>query len=334
MRIQLGHTFKEIISTENLLEAWTEFIKGKRTKQDVLEFKEHLIDRVHSLHDELISKTYRHGPYIPFNISDPKPRNIHKAAVRDRLLHHAIHRKLYPFFDRTFIFDSYSCRKDKGTHKALARFTEFGRKVSRNNTKTCWVLKCDIRKFFASVDHDVLRGFLETYIPHKDVLWLLRNIIESFEIQPHVGLPLGNLTSQLFVNIYMNEFDHFVKHTLKARYYIRYADDFVIFSQDRKSLETVLLKMKIFLHEKLKLEMHPNKVSIKTIAAGVDFLGWVHFPQHTVLRTVSKRRMLRRIIESPKEDTVQSYRGQLQHGDTHKLQQGVENLYWILSEEE
>ena len=118
--------------------------------------------------------------YLAFNISDPKPRNIHKASVRDRLVHHAIYRILYPFFDRTFINDSYSCRLNKGTHKALNRFRDFGRKVSQNNTKTCWILKGDIKKCFASIDHQVLLDILVQSIPDKDILWLLREIIESF----------------------------------------------------------------------------------------------------------------------------------------------------------
>jgi len=205
MKIQLVHTFEDIISTENLLGAWKEFLPGKRKKADVQEFQIHLMDNIFALHADLANGAYRHGGYEAFNISDPKPRNIHKATVRDRLLHHAIYRILYPFFDRTFIADSFSCRVDKGTHAALDRFRAFGYAVSKNNTRTCWVLKCDIKKFFG-------------------------NILESFSSgREGVGLPLGNLTPQLFVNIYMNEFDQFAKHRLKARHYIRYADDFVFF---------------------------------------------------------------------------------------------------------
>ena len=160
-----------------------------------------------------------HGGYFAFNISDPKPRNIHKASVRDRLLHHALYRKLYPFFDRKFIADSYSCRERKGTHLALERFNEFARKVSGNNSKTVWVLKCDIRKFFASIDQKLLLDIVERYISDTDIISLLRSIIRSFQTIPGKGLPLGNLTSQLLVNVYMNEFDQYIKHRLKAIYY-------------------------------------------------------------------------------------------------------------------
>ena len=150
MKIQLAHSFEDIIGTENLLGAWREFLKGKRSKNDVQEFSFRLMDNILSLHNDLARHAYEHGAYKAFNISDPKPRNIHKATVRDRLLHHAIYRILYQFFDKVFIPDSYSCRKGKGTHKALNRFRAFAYKVSQNNTKTCWVLKCDVKKFFAS----------------------------------------------------------------------------------------------------------------------------------------------------------------------------------------
>ena len=246
------------------------------------------MDNITELSTALQNHTYRHGLYQAFAIHDPKPRSIHKASVRDRLLHHAIYRILYPFFDRTFITDSYSCRIGRGTHKALNRFREFGYAVSKNGTRTCWILKCDIRKFFASVDRDVLRNILRIYIPDADILWLLDQVISSFySTGPGKGLPLGNLTSQLLANIYMNEFDQFVKHRIKARHYIRYADDFSIFSEDRDWLEALMPKIAAFLKYKLKLELHPHKVSIGTFASGVDFLGWVHFGDHRVLRTAT-----------------------------------------------
>ena len=124
MKIQLTHKFEDIISVDNLLSAWQEFIKGKRKKKDVQEFQLNLMDNIFSLHSDLVSFTYRHGGYTAFNISDPKPRNIHKASVRDRLLHRALYRVIYPFFDKTFIADSFSCRLNKGTHKALNRFSK------------------------------------------------------------------------------------------------------------------------------------------------------------------------------------------------------------------
>lgn len=319
MKIQLSHKFEDIISIENLLEAWEEFVCGKRNRKDVQEFSLSLMDNILALHDDLFHYTYNHGGYQAFKINDPKPRDIHKATVRDRLLHHAIYRKLYPFFDKTFISDSYSCRINKGTHRAINKFREYARAVSKNNTKTCWILKCDIRKFFANIDHGILLGILREHIPDKNILWLLDNIIGSFSVKCGAGLPLGNLTSQLLVNIYMNRFDQFMKHKMKMKHYIRYADDFVIFSEDEIFLERLVVDIDIFLGHELKLNLHPKKVFIKTLNSGVDFLGWVNFAQHRVLRTSTKRRMIRSLENNSTQKSVASYLGLLSHGNANGL---------------
>lgn len=186
------------------------------------------------------------------------------------------------------------------------------------------MLKCDIRKFFASIDHEVLVAILRRRISDERIISLLENIIGSFySTAPGTGLPLGNLTSQLLVNVYMNEFDQFAKHTLKAKQYIRYADDFVILSTDHALLFSLLPQIRDFLRENLILELHPHKVSIATFASGIDFLGWVHFPNHRVLRTSTKRRLLKGLQGNPSEETKQSYRGLLSHGNTHKLSKRI-----------
>lgn len=320
--------FEEIISLENILSAWNEFLRGKRGKSDVQEFGLNLMDNIFLLHRELLDHTYRHGGYQAFKVNDPKPRDIQKASVRDRLLHHTVYRILCPYFDRKFIADSFSCRLEKGTHKALNRFREFSLKTSKNNTKQCWILKCDIRKFFASIDHQILMNILEKYLEDRSVLWLLKEIISSFgSSAPGVGLPLGNLTSQILANVYMNEFDQFIKYRLKIKYYIRYADDFVIFSRDRNYLEELINPIRIFLLDNLKLKLHEDKIYIKTVGSGVDFLGWVHFPDHRILRTATKRRMFRKIEENPKSETINSYLGLLKHGNTMGLKGEVYKLY-------
>lgn len=319
--------FSEISSLENLFLAWNEFIKGKKHKKDVLEFSLHLSESIYSLHKDLINKTYIHGGYSAFNISDPKPRNIHKATVRDRLLHHSIYRVLYLYFDKKFIYDSYSCRIDKGTHRAVKRFKQFGNKASLNYAKTLWILKCDVRKFFASINHKKLNQILGTYDLDKDTMWLLSQVMASFTSNPLIydvsyikkGLPLGNLTSQLLVNIYMNWFDQYMKHRLRVKYYIRYADDFVVMSRDKEELENVLLQIRFFLKDNLLLDLHPDKVFIKTFSSGVDFLGWVNFPHYKTLRTVTKKRMLKRLGDCPSKETIQSYLGLLKHGNTKGL---------------
>ncbi|MBI2065448.1 MAG: group II intron reverse transcriptase domain-containing protein [Candidatus Zambryskibacteria bacterium] len=304
------HIYDDIISLENLLEAWKEFLRGKRNKKDVQEFQLNLMDNIISLHNNLKNKTYTHGPYHAFNISDPK------ASVRDRLLHHAIYRVLYPYFDKKFIHDSYSCRLNKGTHKAMERFKHFSYKISKNNTKQCWILKCDIKKFFASIDHNILLQILKKHIGDKDVLWLLERIISSFHSNVSkgtldTGLPLGNLTSQLLVNIYMNEFDQYIKHKLKIKYYIRYADDFVVLCQEKDYLREIWRYIAIFFYEKLNLELHPGKVFIKTLSSGIDFLGWVHFPH------------LKRLRENSSQETKASYLGMLKWGNTWNLKRAL-----------
>ncbi len=316
--------YEDIISVKNLYEAWQEFLPGKKNKKDVAEFALSLSHNIFELHYDLKNKTYKHGGYQAFNISDPKPRNINKANVRDRMLHRAIYRILYPFFDRLFIFDSFSCRTLKGTHKALKRFEEFGRKVSKNNTKQCWILKGDIKKCFASIDHGVLLKILKENIKDENVVWLLEKIVSSFD----KGLPLGNLTSQLFVNIYLNKFDQFLKHKLKIKHYIRYADDFVILSQDKDYLWELVPKIADFLDEELKLTLHPHKLFVKTLPSGVDFLGWVHFPKYRVLRTATKKKMFRNLkmkTDEKRENTIASYLGMLKWGNGGKLENTIKN---------
>jgi hypothetical protein len=397
MKIQLSHKFKDIINLENLLAAWQEFLRGKSNRQDVQKLSVNLMDNIFSLHSDLLYHDYKHGGYEAFKINDPKPRDIHEDSVRDRLLHHAVYRILYPFFAKTFIADSYSCQINKGTHRALDRFRQFAYQASKNNTRACYVLKGDIRKFFASIDQDVILNILREYIPDKNIIWLLEEIIFSFSSgKKGIGLPLGNLTSQLFVNIYMNRFDQFVKHGLikeadfmlchscaggnpgfsrpswipacagmirvtlthpvrkgvvslprsrdlqpsqGGNFYIRYADDFVIFSENKKWLQDIIPVIANFLSVELRLELHPDKLFIKTIASGVDFLGMINFPDHRILRTKTKRRMLKRISagrEKLKNDLISeeyfkssfnSYLCLLSHGNSCKVRKKLLNIY-------
>ncbi|MFA5248137.1 MAG: reverse transcriptase/maturase family protein [Patescibacteria group bacterium] len=289
-------------------------------------FQSRLMDNLLALYNDLKNKTYRHSVYQAFNISDPKPRSIHKAIVRDRLLHHLLYQETYDFFDKQFIYDSYSCRLNKGTHRAIGRFANFSRKASLNDRWTIWILKCDIRKFFANIDHKILKNILAEYIEDQDLLWLFGQVIDSFntEGKQGVGLPLGNLTSQLLVNIYMNEFDQFVKRDLKIKYYARYADDFIFLSEDKNSLIAIFSQIDKFLKNTLKLSLHPDKCFIKTSASGVDFLGWVQFSSYRVLRTSTKKRMLKRIKSDFEPlSIITTYLGLLKHGNGHKLSERI-----------
>ena len=320
--------------------SWEEFRIGKTKKPDVLEFGRHLEDNLFALHHELKNKRYKHSDYTSFYITDPKVRHIHKALVKDRIVHHAIHRILYPIFDPAFIHDSYSCRIGKGTHRAVRRLGNFTRKVSKNYTGKCFVLKCDIRKFFASVDHEMLIELLEKKIKDEDLMRLIREIVGSFylairessltslgfprerERERERGVPLGNLTSQLFANVYLNELDQFVKHDLRIKYYIRYCDDFVIVGDDEKDLEEICVKIKLFLEAKLRMELHPNKVEIRKLNQGIDFLGYVIKPHFSILRTKTKNRMLKRICEK----NLSSYLELLSHCNGYGLEEKIKGI--------
>lgn len=316
--------FDRIISPSNLFAAWREFKNGKTNKKDVLAFAEHAEEHLVALHADLVSSRYAHGPYSRFFVHDPKQRPIAKASVRDRVLHHAICRILGPIFDKRFIFDSYASRKAKGTYAANERLREFARKLSRNNTRTVWFLKCDIRKFFDSVDHGILLELCGVRIVEKSTLNLLRMIVSSFETRLGKGIPLGNLTSQLFANIYLDQLDQFVKRELRCKYYIRYTDDFLLLSLRKSELEEILCRIRIFLMERLRVQVHDHKVFITTWHQGIDFLGWIHFPYRRVLRTSTKHRMIRKIIaKNASRDTVQSYLGLLSHGNSHKIRRSI-----------
>jgi RNA-directed DNA polymerase len=304
--------FDKIISLENLFDAWTEFKREKSNKSDVAEFEVNLEDHVFKLHEDLKNDTYKHGGYFSFFVHDPKRRHIHKASVRDRLLHHAVHRVIEPIWNKVFIFDSWSSRKNKGTHGAVKRLQSLGLKLSRNHTQMLWVLKLDVKKFFDSVNHEILLNILRRRTTDDSLMMLLRNIIDSYS----PGLPLGNLTSQLFANVYLNELDQFVKHELKIVGYVRYADDFILLHQNKEFLVDCLGKITNFMHEQLHLDVHPKKIVLKTYAGGIDYLGYVCFPHHRVLRTKTKRRMFKRVSEK----NFSSYNGILQHCRSRKLQ--------------
>lgn len=206
--------FIKICSLANLFSAWKEFKQDKSKKQDIEEFSVAVEDYIFKLHQVLMSGNYHHSSYYSFYICDPKRRHIHKPMVLDRILHQAIFRVLEPVFDKTFIFDSYSSRTSKGTHRACLRSKTLAWRLSRNNTRSVWVLKCDIKKFFDSVDHSILLKIIERKITDEKTNKLLAQIINSFETEPGRGIPLGNLTSQLFSNVYLNELDQYIKRVL------------------------------------------------------------------------------------------------------------------------
>lgn len=332
--IKIDHIFEKIISLENLFSAWQEFKCGKRSKKDVQKFEFNLEDNLFKLQWLLKNKYFQHGSYQSFSICDPKPRIIHKASVRDRILHHAVFRILYPIFDPIFIKDSYSCRLNKGTHKGVDRLKQFVLRTSRNYQNNCFALKCDIAKFFASIDHAVLKNLIRWRISDSRALILIDSIIDSYhnkDFKDKKGLPLGNLTSQLFANIYLNEFDQFIKHKLKVKFYLRYTDDFIIVNKNEIYLKNLIAEINKFLSKELILKLHPDKIIVRKISQGIDFLGYITLPNYRLLRTKTKNRMIRKInrniidlknnILSPSSfsQSIQSYLGVLDHCNGNKV---------------
>lgn len=335
--------YPELTSVENLFQAWGEFRKGKRKRKDLQVFERHLEDNLFVLQNALQTKKYRHGNYQEFYVHDPKRRHIHKASVQDRVVHNLLYKYLYQLFDRSFIYDSYSCRLQKGTHKGVKRLEYFARKVSKNYAGPCWALKLDIKKFFANVDHAILMKLLEKKVKDQDILWLLREVIDSFtsgtpgiawEPDGAKGIPLGNLTSQIFANIYMNELDQFIKHKLKVTYYLRYADDFLILSGYKDTLQHIIVTIEEFLRLNLKLKMHPKKIILRRLDWGIDFLGYIVLPHYILPRTKTKRRIFQKLElkrnSSNFNQSLQSYFGYLSHASSFKLREELRNRTWLM----
>lgn len=346
--MKIWHNLYDNLSTkENIVSGWEEFRVGKKRKKDVVLFENDLDENLNQVYKALKQKTYQPGPYSGFYVFDPKVRLIHKATVADRIVHHIVSSALERIFEPTFFAHSYSCRKDKGTHKGGVALQKMALKASYNDTRVCWALKCDVKKFFASVNHNILVAILSKRIGDKNFLTLLAKIIGSFQSDLTIdavnkkGIPIGNLTSQFFANIYLNELDQFIKHKLKIKYYLRYADDFVILSGDRDYLEKIIEPIRNFLLTSLDLELHPNKIIYRKFRSGIDFLGYIVFPHHILPRTKTKKRILRKIRAKIKEfksekiseetlnQTIQSYLGYLSHADTYEFKKQLQNLIWF-----
>lgn len=332
----MKYSYQQLISIENLFQAGQEFKKGKRNKKDVQFFERHLEDNLFKLHHQLASKTYGHGTYHEFYVNDPKRRHIHKANVFDRIVHHLLYKHLYDLFDKSFIYDSYSCRLEKGTHKAIRRLERFTRIVSKNYTHDCWALKLDIRKFFASVDHEILKRLIEVKVKDREILRLINLIIDSFPVgvKPLKGIPLGNLTSQIFANIYLNELDQFIKHKLKIKHYLRYADDFIILDSSKNKLLKYINIIKLFLADRLSLELHPGKIVLRKLMCGLDFCGYIVLPHYILPRAKTRRRIFNKISnENITNESIQSYLGYFSHASSFKLMNEMKNIFWLTTKQ-
>lgn len=324
-------TYSRLISIDNLFQAWDEFKKGKRWKQDVQKFERNLEDNLFDLQTKLKNKTYRHGSYQDFYVNDPKRRHIHKANIADRIVHHLLYKYLYELFDKNFIHDSYSCRLGKGTHRAVKRLEKFTRIASENYTQDCWALKLDIKRFFENVDHEILINLVAKKVKDKEILWFIGEVLISFnsEVSDGKGIPLGNLTSQVFANIYLNELDQFIKHTLKIKYYLRYADDFIILCQNQDYLYRCIDTLKQLLWERLELELHPRKVILRKLTWGIDFCGHIVLPHCLLARTKTKKRILKKVSDGIlSNQAFQSYLGYFGHASSFRVVENLKNLYF------
>lgn len=304
--------YERICSKENLLLAFQKARKGKGKKDYVIKFESNLKEELERLQLELKSKKYKPKALKKFVIRDPKTRTIHSSIFRDRVVHHAIINIIEPIFDKIFIYDSFASRDNKGTHKAVMRFNSFVKKVSKNgslikkpfnnNSVKGFVLKADIRRYFESMNHEILVSIIKRKIKDENLVWLVRTILDNFDTPVKgQGLPLGNYTSQFFANIYLNELDYFVKHILRARYYIRYVDDFVILHKRKEWLEYALKRIESYL-TCLKIELHPDKTEISPLSNGITFLGYRIFYHYKLLRKRNINHFVRRF-----KDDIKAY---------------------------
>jgi RNA-directed DNA polymerase len=339
-KVILKNVYDQLCSFENLELAFKKARKGKTTKRYVIEFEDKLFENLEKLRNELLFQNYNPLPLKTFILRDPKTRKINKSAFRDRVVHHAICNIIESVFDEGFIFDSYANRKGKGTFKAIERFDHFKHKISKNNTKVCFILKADVKHYFDNVSHEILLSILKRKITDERLLWLIKTILANYNTPKEgKGMPLGNLTSQFFANVYLNELDQFVKHKLRAKYYIRYVDDFVIFHESNKRLERCKKKINFFLKEKLDLELHPDKSKVLKLHKGICFLGLRIFFHHKLIRKKNLRKFEKKFEKMKKlydknlierEKIVEKFEGWLAyvyHANTYKYRKQLTRTF-------
>lgn len=325
-----GNLFEKIVTFENLLLASQKAISGKKDKTAVTSFYFHLENELLALQSELTSQTYHPRPYIQFEVHEPKVRRICSSDFRDRVVHHAICNFMEPIFESKSIYDSYACRQNKGAHLAVKRCQQFTRKFK-------FYLKCDIRKFFESIDHEHLKILLQRTIKDKKLQTLL-DIIIDHRVEGNVpgkGLPIGNLTSQHFANFYLGHLDHFVKDRMRVPGYVRYMDDFISFSNDKDFLKTLLREIEQFVEGHLKLKLKDKVTVIAPVTEGVPFLGFRVFPSLIRIKRenlVRMRRKIRRkeelylkgtISETSLVQSVNSIVGHVAHVNSAKVRKGI-----------
>lgn len=326
-----NNLYPQIYDFSNLESAYIKARRGKRFRDEVAQFSFNLESNLIQIQNELIYKSYHTGQYRYFYVRDPKKRLVAALPFRDRVVQHALCNIIEPLFEERFIFDSYACRIGRGTHAGADRVTYFLIKT-QNKWDRVYCLKADIAQYFPSINHSALKKIVQKRIACPDTRWLINEIIDSggdAAACPR-GLPIGNLTSQLFANVYLDQLDHFVKETLGEKYYVRYMDDFIILGGDKQHLWAVKKEIEGFLNNELDLHFN-GKTGIWPISQGVDFLGYRIWPTHRLVRKSSIKRFKRslrafenlfkegRIELEAVNATIQSWLGHVSHANSYNL---------------
>ncbi len=346
-----NNLFEKICSFENLHLAYLKARKCKRYNNEILEFSYNLEKNLFKLQEGLLNQTYKHGGYREFIVCDSKKREIKAAPFSDRVIHHAVCNIIEPIFDKGFIYDSYACRNEKGTHRAIKKLESILKSMRDKNSSEIYCLQCDISKYFKSIDHNILLKIIKNKIKDEKTIWLIEEIIRSsydrkiynnlFDFRL-TGIPIGNLTSQLFANIYLNELDQFIKHELRKKYYLRYMDDFLIFNYSKRELNDLKQIIKIFLNYKLELNLHPKKVNIFPVNDGVDFLGYLIFNNYRLLRKSTIKRFEKRTKKYQKklnigligqekfDNSLQSWNSYAEFASSWKIKRNLEEKLRVI----
>lgn len=355
MPTALVNVFDDICSFETLYRAYDNARAKKNYRLEVMAFTANLEPNLFAIQRELLSGEYQISGYRVFFIYDPKLRMVMAVMFRDRIVQWSVYDALYDFYDKTFIEDSYACRRNKGTHRAADRLQYWLRQVDRK-PEPWYYLKLDISKYFYRISHEILLRILSRRVHDERLLDLLAKIISSngmhFGIPrgldpgmctedmrlEDTGIPIGNLTSQLFANIYLNELDQYCKHVLHCHHYVRYMDDVIILSNDKSHLHELKDKIERFLNTELQLDLN-KKTAIRPISCGVDFVGYKMWPTYRKLKKSSARRILRKVKalcidyalgEATFEDVrrrMASYNGILQNANSYGLRQKIDALF-------
>ncbi|MEM8564918.1 MAG: RNA-directed DNA polymerase [Bacteroidota bacterium] len=307
---RINNLYSKLIALENLYAADNKAQKGKINQYGVILHNEKRESNLLVLHEMLANKTYQTSNYDVFKVYEPKEREVYRLPYfPDRITHHAIMNVLEPYFVNTFTADTYSCIKKRGIHKLLYKL----KKDLTNTAQTQYCLKLDIKKFYPSIDHDVLKGLLRKKFKDQDLLWLLDEIIDSAP-----GLPIGNYLSQYLANFYLTYFDHWIKEHKRVKYYYRYADDIVILDSDKPQLHALLQDIKLYLSA-LKLQVKENHQVFPVASRGIDFVGYVFYHSHIKIRKSIKKRFARKLHKNLDHKSTASYLGWFSHCNAKHL---------------